>query len=223
MKRKKKKREKKKIIIIAAVVLVAVLICQHLGLLGRYVNSGEPLICLDAGHGGYQVGATVGERYEKDDDLRLTLAVRDKLEEMGIKTVLTRDDDSDVELDERCKIANKKRCSLFVCIHRNSAEDSGAQGVEAWISKIPKGEEERLAKNMVESICAVTGQQNRGVKKGYRDASAANFYINADTKMPSLLLEVGFITNEADNVAFDEKLDKTAEAIAKAIYDYSLN
>lgn len=41
--------------------------------------------------------------------------------------------------------------------------------------------------------------------------------------MPSLLLEVGFITNAEDNAAFDEKFDETAEAIAKTIYDYSVN
>ena len=38
--------------------------------------------------------------------------------------------------------------------------------------------------------------------------------------MPSLLLEVGFITNDNDNKIFDEKLDETAETIAKTIYDH---
>lgn len=224
MNRKIKKKKRNRAIILVIVAMLAASLCWYFGLFGGgYVKTGEPLICLDAGHGGYQVGATKDERYEKDDDFRLTLAVREKLEKMGMKTVLTREDDSDVSLKDRCKLANRKNCSLFVSIHRNSADSEDAQGVEAWISKRPKGDEKALAENLLESICTVTGQQNRGVKNGYRDATSSDFYINADTNMPSLLLEVGFITNEKDNIAFDERLDETAEAIAKAIYDYSYN
>ena len=139
---------------------------------------------------------------------------------MGIKVYLTRDDDSDVTLAERCKSANKKHCTLFISVHRNSAEDKKANGIEAWVSRNPKGDEYTLAENLVANICKLTGQQNRGIKKGFRDNSFGDYYINSDTDMPSLLLEVGFITNDNDNKAFDEKLDETAETIAKTIYDH---
>lgn len=221
MKSKKKKHFKNHYIIITLVfILIALGLCLHFALPSEYVPSKDPYVCLDAGHGADDVGAINGSRYEKDDDLRLTLAVRDKLEEMGIKTLLTREDDSDVTLEDRCKIANKNGCNLFVCIHRNSAESKDAQGVEAWIARSPKGKEKALAEDLLKNICTVTGQQNRGVKKGYRDATSRDFYINADTDMPSLLLEIGFITNAEDNAAFDGKLDTTAETIAKTIYDY---
>ena len=105
-------------------------------------------------------------------------------------------------------------------MHRNSAEDKNANGIEAWISKKTKGDEEQLAENLVANICKLTGQQNRGIKKGFRDNTFGDYYINSDTDMPSLLLEVGFITNDKDNKAFDEKLDETAETIAKTIYDH---
>ena len=75
-----------------------------------------------------------------------------------------------------------------------------------------------LAEKLLENICKVTEQQNRGVKKGFRDNAFGDYYINSDTDMPSLLLEVGFITNTGDNQVFDEKLDETAEAIAETIY-----
>ena len=73
-------------------------------------------VCLDAGHGADDVGATStgGARLEKDDNLRLTLKVRDRLEEKGVKVVLTRGDDSDITLKERCKLANRKRCDFFL-------------------------------------------------------------------------------------------------------------
>lgn len=216
-------KAKQRNIIIAVVLLAAVTITVGVrsGVFRKkFVYTGEPYICLDAGHGADDVGATNGERYEKDDDLALTLKIKEKLEAKGIKVHLTRDDDSDITLGDRCKSANKKHCSLFISIHRNSAEDKKANGIEAWVSRNPKGDEEKLAESLVENICRLTGQQNRGVKNGFRDNSFGDYYINSDTDMPSLLLEVGFITNDEDNKVFDEKLDETAKTIADTIYDH---
>lgn len=220
MKVKIKKKQRNIIIAVVIVAVIGAVVGVQSGVFGKkYSYTGEPYVCLDAGHGADDVGAVGGERCEKDDDLTLTLKVRDELEKMGVKTYLTRDDDSDVTLKDRCKAANKKRCTLFVSIHRNSAEDVKANGIEAWISKNPKGNEKELAEKLVSEICKVTGQQNRGVKKGFRDNTFGDYYINSDTDMPSLLLEVGFITNSKDNEAFDQKLDETAATIARTIYD----
>ena len=179
----------------------------------------EMIVCLDAGHGGDDVGAVSvdGKRYEKDDNLTLTLKVRDELEKLGVKTVLTREDDVAVSLKDRCKKANKNRCDLFVAIHRNSSV-SGT-GVEAWISKREKENEKATAKSLVNELSNVMGIANRGVKSGYRDRTANNYYVNANTNMPSILLEVGFITSEEDNAAFDENIDQMAKEISKVIYD----
>lgn len=177
------------------------------------------VVCLDAGHGADDVGATStgGARLEKDDNLRLTLKVRDKLEERGVKVVLTRGDDSDITLKERCKLANKKRCDFFLSLHRNSSV-SGS-GFEAWIAKEPKGNEEQTAQQLVDALSDISGLPNRGVKKGYRNSSGNNYYVNSNTNMPSILLEVGFVTNENDNESFDKNIEKNAEAIAEIIYN----
>lgn len=207
---------------IIAVILVFISLLIAVKLLSDTVEEhydNEIIVCLDAGHGGDDVGAVSndGKRYEKDDNLALTLKVRDELEKMGVKTVLTRESDVAVSLKNRCKIANKKRCDLFVAIHRNSAV-SGT-GFEAWISKTQKKNERTTAEAMLESLSTVTGLTNRGVKKGYRDRTANNYYVNANTNMPSILLEVGFITSDEDNKVFDEKTDEMAKEIAKVIYD----
>lgn len=176
-------------------------------------------VCLDAGHGADDVGATStgGARLEKDDNLRLTLKVRDKLEEKGIRVILTRDDDSDITLKERCRLANKKRCDFFLSLHRNSAV-SGS-GFEAWIAKEPKGDEEQTAQRLVKALSNISGLPNRGVKCGYRNSSGNNYYVNSNTNMPSILLEVGFVTSDEDNKSFDKSLDENAEAIAEIIYE----
>ena len=208
--------------VIISVILVFVSFLVAVKLLANTAErhyDNELIVCLDAGHGGDDVGAvsTDGKRYEKDDNLALTLKVRDELELLGIKTVLTRDDDETVSLRDRCRIANKKRCDLFVAIHRNSS--ASGTGFEAWISKREKEDERSTAKKLTKQLSELTGLQDRGVKNGYRDLTANNYYINANTNMPSILLEVGFISSDEDNRAFDDNIDKMALEIAKVIYD----
>lgn len=208
--------------VIIAVILVFVSFLVAVKLLAdtaeRHYDN-ELIVCLDAGHGGDDVGAvsTDGKRYEKDDNLALTLKVRDELELLGVKTVLTREEDKTVSLRDRCRIANKKRCDLFVAIHRNSS--ASGTGIEAWISKREKEDERSTAKKLTKQLSELTGLADRGVKNGYRDRTANNYYVNANTNMPSVLLEVGFISSEEDNRAFDENIDKMAVEIAKVIYD----
>lgn len=173
-------------------------------------------VCLDAGHGADDAGAVASDgREEKNDNLRLTLKVRDRLEKMGVKVILTRDSDSDITLKERCKLANKNRCDLFVSLHRNSS--ASGTGFEAWIAKEPKADEKEIAERLVKSLSDISGLPNRGVKLGYRSSDGNNYYVNSNTNMPSILLEVGFVTNEEDNKSFDEHIDDNADAIAKII------
>lgn len=214
--------QKRDYAVIIAVIMVFMSFLVAVKLLSDTVEQhydDEIIVCLDAGHGGDDLGALSvdGKRYEKDDNLTLTLRVSDELEKLGVKTVLTRDTDVAVSLKDRCKKANKKQCDLFVAIHRNSSETG--TGVEAWISKKEKDDEKSTAKTLVSELSNVMGIENRGVKKGYRDITANNYYVNANTNMPSILLEVGFISSDEDNKAFDENIDQIAAKIAKVIYD----
>ena len=218
----KQQAKKQNTSLIIAVVLVIVSFLIAVKLLSNVVTEhydNEIIVCLDAGHGGSDVGATStdGKRYEKDDNLRLTLKLRDELEAMGVTVILTREDDTTVSLKDRCKIANRKRADLFVSVHRNSS--ATGTGIEAWISKRPKDAETITAKSLTKAISEATGLENRGVKKGFRDSTANNYYVNANTRMPSVLLEVAFISSEKDNEAFDKNFDAMASEIAKVIYD----
>ena len=226
MAKKKKRRKRSKngnnAVTIIASLMVIISFLAAVKFLSQAVSEHydeQKIVCLDAGHGGSDVGAvsTDGKRREKDDNLRLTLKVRDELERMGIDVVLTREDDSDVSLKDRCRIANRKHCDLFIALHRNSS--AKGTGIEAWIAKNEKNGEKKTAKALVSSLSAVGELTDRGVKSGYRNKNANNYYINANTEMPSILLEVGFITSDADNKVFDEQLDEYANTIAKIIYD----
>jgi N-acetylmuramoyl-L-alanine amidase len=176
----------------------------------------QKVICIDPGHGGTSSGATNGNRLEKDDDLRLSLLVRDILEERGYTVVMTRTDDSDVSLEERCKIANKSRASLFVSIHRNSTVGDG-KGIEMWVHSSNPTDDMLLAENILRNLEAVGFSSNRGIHSGYREGADLNYYINRNTKMPSVLAEIGFISNADDNKAYDENIEKYAKTIADGI------
>lgn len=175
-----------------------------------------PVVCLDAGHGGDDVGA-IGEsnRYEKDDNLKLTLLVAEKLKADNIRVILTRDDDTFISLDNRCKIANRKKATLFVALHRNSA-DSGS-GVEIWAESSAPENGMLLADNILAKLDEVGISKNRGVKTGIISNANGDYYVNKHTDMPSCLVEMGFITSDDDNKLFDDNLDKYASAIADGI------
>lgn len=176
----------------------------------------EKTVCIDPGHGGSSSGATLGSRLEKDDTLRLSLLVRDILEDRGYTVVMTRDNDSDVSLNDRCKIANKARASLFVSIHRNSSTSPDATGMEMWVHSSSPTDDMLLAQNILDCLDKLN-IANRGIHSGYRDGADMNYYINRHTKMPSVLAEIDFISNKNDNKKYDENIEKYAKAIADGI------
>lgn len=175
----------------------------------------EISVCIDAGHGAHDSGAVNGDRLEKDDNLRLALSVQEKLEAKGIRVYMTREDDTFLSLEDRCRAANKKKCTLFVALHRNSAE-SGS-GVEMWIQNTPTDTDWMLAENMLNALSNAGISKARGIKTGYAKNSDGNYYVNAHTNMPSCLAEIGFITSEKDNELFDANLDAYAKALADGI------
>ncbi len=177
------------------------------------------LVFVDAGHGGKDVGAsaTFGGtvRYEKDDNLRLAIAVEKHLEAKGVRVEVSRFDDTFVELEDIADMANKSGAALFVSLHRNSAVSGN--GVEIWIDKKAPKEDKKLAENILEQLDKVGISANRGVRSGLASDSNQDYYVNKHTEMPSCLIEMGFITSEKDNALLDENLDAYAEAIAKGI------
>ena len=91
-------------------------------------------ICVDAGHGGHDNGKESGDGvFEKDVNLALARAIRDRIqEELGLEVVMTRDDDRMVDLFERTEIANTSGCDLFVSVHCNSWFHRGTGGFESY-------------------------------------------------------------------------------------------
>jgi N-acetylmuramoyl-L-alanine amidase len=96
------------------------------------------LVVIDPGHGGEHPGA-VGPagNAEKTLTLRIARRVAERCrKELHARTLLTREGDNDVDLQDRVELANRKQASLFISIHLNSAADRTARrtarGVETY-------------------------------------------------------------------------------------------
>lgn len=198
-----------KFLAIFAIIVISVIIIK---------KDDELIVCIDAGHGGTDVGAVNENRYEKDDTLKVAKLVEKYLEEQGIKTVMTRDNDTNVSLKQRCKIANKKEADLFVSIHRNSAEQGN--GIEIWTNSKKQKDDLNLASAILKKLQDTEIQSDRGVKSGTAKGENTDYYVLKNTKMPSCLIELGFITDDKDNELFDENIEDYAKAIASGIIEY---
>lgn len=202
------KKQIKIIIIILSIVIIGLII-----LISK--ENSKVRICLDAGHGGEEVGAILGKRYEKDDTLKVTKLVETKLKKKNVKVIMTRTKDKDVSLEERCIIANQKKADIFVSIHRNSA--TVGNGIEIWCGSLKEERDTKLADNILTNLMTTKIQQNRGIKYGSIEGENSDYYVLKNTNMPSCLIELGFISNEKDNQLLDDNLEEYAEAIAEGI------
>ncbi len=200
-------------ILLIVVILIAIIIL----LLKIFKKEKETIVCIDAGHGGKDVGASLEERYEKNDTLKVAKLVKKYLEEKNIKVIMTREDDKTVELIDRCRIANKKKVNAFVSIHRNSA--ASGNGVEIWISSKKEHKDIELAESILNKLEDVSIQSNRGVKYGTIKGQNTDYYVLNNTKMPSCLIELGFITDEKDNELLDNNIESYSKAIAEGIIE----
>ena len=103
-------------------------------------DEGIRLIVVDAGHGGKDPGA-IGPNnvYEKDVTLRMAKALAAELrQKLGVKVLLTRDDDTFLELRERTDFANRVGADLFISLHANATRDGRAYGVESYFLNLSK-------------------------------------------------------------------------------------
>jgi N-acetylmuramoyl-L-alanine amidase len=99
-------------------------------------------VVLDAGHGGHDTGALGKNSREKDITLAIVLKLRDYIRDnmKGVKVILTRSDDTFVELYRRAHIANENKADLFISVHCNSTKSSAAYGVETFVMGLHKSQ-----------------------------------------------------------------------------------
>ena len=169
-------------------------------------------IMLDAGHGGRDPGAVYNGRQEKDDVLKLVLAIGEILQNSGIDVEYTRTTDIYETPFQKATEANEAGVDFFISIHRNSSPLANQyMGVESLIYNL-SGVKYEMAENINAQLETV-GFKDLGVK------ARPNLVVLRRTKMPAILVEVGFINSDSDNTLFDKNFNDIAQEIADGILD----
>ena len=166
------------------------------------------IICIDAGHGGKDSGAVGNGLQEKDIVLSIAKMVKSMLIEKSFKICMTREDDTFVELKDRCIIANKVKADIFVSIHCNSAESKSAFGFEIYHTQ-GSMQGQKLAADIKLSI-----NENKEIIRTDRGIKTANFTVLTATNMPAVLVETAF------SKILKTKQSEFATAICKGICSY---
>ncbi|KGF97563.1 N-acetylmuramoyl-L-alanine amidase [Prochlorococcus marinus str. MIT 9302] len=174
-------------------------------------------VVLDPGHGGTDPGAIgIGGIRETDVVLEVSKIVEKLLSENGVKVRLTRENEVNLDLPPRVSFANKINADIFISIHANASRGKrrDINGLETFYYRGWRGR--LLAKGIQKQILRVSpGSPDRGVKQG-------RFYVIKNTRMPAVLVEIGFLTGRLDARRLDKKLHRKriAYAIAKGILEY---
>jgi N-acetylmuramoyl-L-alanine amidase len=185
------------------------------------------VIFIDAGHGGKDVGA-VGELdgmkiYEENINLTISLLVRDELEKRGFTVVMSRETDVFIELAERVDMANAAKADMFVSLHCNSAVPAAYGTRILYTDRSVSYKKIKFAgyfEKAIEEFANLYDKMRKDVfVRSDKEESGYYLAVLRDTNMPSILIEMGFITNESDLRLFlNENWQRDiAYAIADAI------
>jgi N-acetylmuramoyl-L-alanine amidase len=169
-------------------------------------------VVVDAGHGGKDSGAY--RRYgppEKLVALDVAQRLNRKLRESQLKTVMTRDSDVFIPLNDRVAIENAQKNAIFVSIHFNDSRRRGIRGFETYYHS---GASFDLANGVQGKLMTIPNSKNGGVH-------TANFRVLRLANCPAVLVECGYLSNRSEgNQARDwEYRELLADRIAEAIVE----
>lgn len=188
----------------------------------------DVVIAIDAGHGGMDSGAvSVLSDLEKDINLKIAIKLKEKLEEKGYVTVMTRQNDEGLyddnatnkktdDLKKRCEIINNANPVLMVSIHQNIYQSEGVWGAQVFYYEDNR-EGEEFAKILQNELKVLLNNDNKREAKGNK-----SYYILKNVNCMAVLVECGFLSNyeEAGLLRTEAYQEKIADAIQQGIEKY---
>ena len=213
-----------------------------------FAGEDKVTVVLDPGHGGANIGTAARGVGEKTYTMKLANLIYNKLMANGnFNVYMTRSGDYDLELYQRCEVANSYNADIIISIHFDGNPVQSLNGVTTFTSVLDKYSAVPLAQSIANNISAATGLKNNGV---VRRQDNEGHYWNAERQwdlqdpslgvlsdyygiptwaanfgMKSIIVEHGFFSNANDvNIILtDGAFEKMAEAEANAIIDYYTN
>lgn len=177
------------------------------------------IVVLDAGHGGYDAGASSRGTKEKDLNFNILYTrMKDYFSSNApdTKVYWTRTSDVFITLANRAAFANKVGADLFVSLHMNSTKNSSANGTEVYYStnnntaSFSGITSKTVATAFKDNLVTRLGTKSRGVK-------TAGYYVIKHNTVPAVLIELGFLSGSSD---YSKLTNPTFQQnSAKVIYD----
>lgn len=171
------------------------------------------LICINPGHGGHDNGASYYGVHEDDINLAIAFYLDYELRISGYRTLLTREKDEYFSLYQTALIANIARADLFISIHCDAFGDLAAHGMTVHTFTTHSPTSMILAKEINSQLTSLFPKtRHRTIKK-------SNFYVLGNTKMPAVLVECGFLSNDIERefLREAENQKRLAQAIKEGI------
>ena len=174
-------------------------------------------VVLDPGHGGADSGAIGGGIFEKDINLKVAKLIQERLMKKNVYVYMTRTKDETLTLEDRVNYSNDINPDIYVSVHTNSTVKEDSYGIETHYFK-----ENSL--DLAETIHK-TFASNKNLKKWEtldRGVIKSRFYVINHTEAPSVLMEIGFLSNleERSKLITEDRQEEIANAIAKGILEY---
>lgn len=180
----------------------------------------QNIVILDPGHGGVDPGTVIDDIKEKDINLKIALKLKEKLEQKNITILLTRDGDYDLaspeinrrkksDFDHRIRRINESGANYYISIHLNYLEDKSYFGPQVFYTKENKDLAIQIQNELNKAL-----NVNREAKK-----ISNTIYMYSKLKVPGVLIECGFLSNDAERAKLldDNYIDNLAGIIASSL------
>jgi len=175
-------------------------------------RTGAGRVVIDPGHGGKDPGAiSYLGHYEKDIVLQISRRLASILQRRGVEVIMTRRDDTFIELEERAAIANRAEADLFVSIHADSHNDRVHQGFTVYVARSASDTSRQVGRSLENTLSRI-GIPSKGLR-------SADYRVLVQTRCPAVLVETGFLSNpnEAAMLLDGGYQERIASAIAEGI------
>lgn len=191
-------------------------------------NGTDCVVVIDAGHGGVDPGKVGGSgALEKDINLSVAGKLRKRLEEKGIRVVMTRENDDGLysegarnkkkeDMEARVRIISEAEPDFVVSIHQNSFSDASCKGAQLFYYKDSE-ESKKLAEVLQKKFPEVLQDGNTRMAK-----ANSEYYLLRKTACPVVIAECGFLSNASEEALLmsEEYQEKVAEALCLGIMQY---
>ncbi len=171
-------------------------------------------VFIAVGHGGSDSGAVAGNKVEKVFNLDIAIACMNELQRHAVDVKMSRAKDENDPVAEEVRESNNFRPNVTVAIHCNAG---GGDGIEVFHSRVG-GTGKVLAKDIIGSVVAETGQNSRGVKTRLNDRGTDYYMFIRETEAPAVIVECAFLDSvDVEIIDTYEERQRMGVAIAHGI------